>query len=102
MHSIFGVPSQADVDILNANVLKLTETITHDIGIMKKTTTDLSNYAEATTKRLNMLVDVVHENAIRNFDIFKDSVQQVIRIVDFLNNITLDTMRLEHVINRIL
>src|SRR2546425_8174514 len=89
MHSLFGVPAQADVDILNANVLKLTETITHDLGIMKKTTTDLSNFATATTKRLDSLVTEIHEKAIQNLQLIRSVVQQQIRITDFLNNITL-------------
>ena len=50
---------------------------------MKKTTTDLSNYAEATTKRLNTLVEEVHENAIQNLQLIRNVVQQQIRITDF-------------------
>src|SRR3989442_13444184 len=73
MHSLFGVPAQADVDVLNANVLKLTETITHDLGIMKKTTTDLSNFATATTKRLDSLVEEIHENAVQNLHLIKNT-----------------------------
>src|SRR6266516_5744165 len=41
MHSLFGVPAQGDVDTLSANVLKLTEQYDHDLGMMKKTVTDL-------------------------------------------------------------
>ena len=62
----------------------------------------MSNYAEATTKILNSLVEEVHENAIQNLQIIKNSVQQQIRIVDFLNNITMDTWRVEHMINRVI
>ena len=101
MHSIFCVPSQEDVDILNTNVLKLTETINHDLGILKKTITDLSGYAEATTQRLDLLVKEIKDNAVQNLELIENIVRQQNKIVDFLNNITLDSMRLNHMINNL-
>src|SRR6267154_1662598 len=84
MHSLFGVPAQEDIDILNTNVLKLTETINHDLGIMKKTVTDLSNYAEATTQRLDSLVKQMKDEAIQTVNYIQNIVQRQNSIIDFL------------------
>jgi len=99
LNSIFGVALQDDVDELNKNVLKLTETINKDLGIMKKTITDLSDFAEKTTSRLDALVEQIKENSIQNLKLIETVIYNEDRIVDFLSNITLNSMQLKHMID---
>jgi len=68
---------------------------------MKKTITDLSGYAEATTQRLDLLVQEIKDNAIQNLELIENVVRRQNNIVDFLNNITLDSMRLNHMISNL-
>jgi hypothetical protein len=95
-NSIFGVAKQDDIDILNTNLLKLTETVNHDLGILKVTVTDLHKFAQETTDRLNAVVDEVKQNAIANLKLIETIVYNENKLIDFLNNITLNTMELKH------
>ncbi len=96
MNSVFGTANQDDIDTLNTNVLKLTETVNTELKVIKKTVTDLSDFAEKTTNRLNDLVQEVKDNSIQNLKLIQAAVYNEDKIIDFLSNLTLSSMKVKH------
>jgi len=94
LNNVIGTAKQEDIDVLNSNVLKLTESYNHDLGILKKTVTDVADYAEKTTLRLDSLVEEMKVTAARNLKIMATIVQNEDKILEFMNNVTLSIFQL--------
>ena len=83
---------------LNKNFLAVSETVNNELGIIKKTTKDLTIFATNTTNRINTLVEQIKENANQNVKMiqFVSDNEEIMR--SFGNNLTLFTAKLNHLI----
>ena len=99
LSSLFGVSTEADVEAMNKNMIRMAETMNKELNVLKKTTTDLSSYITISSNRLDNLVQTVKNNAIENVKLIETGLHDVTVSLNYYGNLSLHIMQLQHAID---
>jgi hypothetical protein len=86
---MFGTATSKDVQMLAKAVVQMTETSNRELKIFKKTTADMSSFAEKSNAQMEKLIANVQTVSIQNFKIYENLTQTFATRMLYANNITL-------------